>query len=65
MNTIQLISTTAVIADLYRDARLQLNEMYEYLPSEGKGKYYGYFMKVTKYEKKIADGVCNPVLDGV
>ncbi len=78
MNTIQSISTTAAkiqrpfedeellaVADLYRDARLQLNEMYEYLPPEGKDKYYGYFMKVTEYEKKIADGVYNPELDGV
>jgi hypothetical protein len=78
MNTIQSISTTSakiqrpftdeemvLVADLYRDARLQLNAMYEYLPQDGKDKYYGYFMKVTEYEKKIAEGVYNPELDGI
>ena len=77
MNTLQSILTTAAkiqrpftdeemleIADLYRDARLQLNALYEYLSEEGKEKYYGYFMQVTEYEKKIADGVYNPELDG-
>uniref|UniRef100_A0A7S2EFN9 Uncharacterized protein n=1 Tax=Ditylum brightwellii TaxID=49249 RepID=A0A7S2EFN9_9STRA len=61
MNTIQSISTTAgkiqrpfekeemiQIADLYRDVRLQLNQMYEYLPPAEKSKYYGYFMAVTE-----------------
>ena len=78
MNTLQTISTKAAkiqrpftdeemleIADLYRDARLQLNAMYEFLTPDGKEKYYGYFMKVTEYEKKIAEGVYNPELDGV
>ncbi len=78
MNTLQDISTTAAkvlrpfkneemleIADMYRDARLRLNNMYEYLPQNEKDKYYGYFMKVTEYEKKIAEGVYNPELDGV
>lgn len=78
MNTLQSISTTAAkilrpfttdemvqIADLYRDVRLRLNNMYEYLPQNEKDKYYGYFMKVTEYEKKIAEGVYNPELDGV
>lgn len=79
MNTLQAISTTAgrvdgrpftqmellEIADLYRDVRLQLNALYEYLPDEGKDKYYGYFMAVTEYEKKQAEGTYNPELDGV
>lgn len=78
MNTIQSISTTSAkiqrpftndemleVADLYRVARVQLNNIYEYLPQNGKDKYYGYFMKVTEYEKKIAEGTYNPELDGV
>lgn len=78
MNTLQSISTTAAkilrpftkeemlqIADLYRDVRIRLNNMYEYLPQKEKEKYYGYFMAVTEYEKKIAEGVYNPELDGV
>ena len=78
MNTLQSISTTAAkvlrpftkeemieLADLYRDVRLRLNNMYEYLPKNEKDKYYGYFMAVTEYEKKIAEGVYNPELDGV
>lgn len=78
MNTIQSISTTAAniqrpfadsemleIADLYRDVRLQLDSMYQYLPQKEKNKYYGYFMAVTEYEKKIAEGVYNPDIDGV
>lgn len=78
MNTIQEIYTVAdsikrpfevaemyQIADLYLQVRLLLNSMYEYLPAIEKDKYYGYFMKVTEYEKKVAEGVYNPDLDGV
>lgn len=78
MNTLQSISVTAAkvlrpftneemleIADMYRDVRLRLNNIYEYLPQREKDKYYGYFMAVTDYEKKIAEGVYNPELDGV
>ena len=78
MNTLQSISSTAAkvlrpftkkemieLADLYRDVRLRLNNMYEYLPKNEKEKYYGYFMAVTEYEKKIAEGVYNPEMDGV
>jgi len=78
MNTIQLISSTAAkierpfteeemveMADLYRILRVQLNDMYEFLPKAEKDKYYGYFVAVTEYEKKIAEGVYNPELDGV
>jgi hypothetical protein len=78
MNTLQSISVTAAkvlrpftkdemiqIANLYRDVRLRLNNMYEYLPQYEKDKYYGYFMAVTEYEKKIAEGIYNPELDGV
>lgn len=78
MNTIQSISVAAgkierpftdeemiLVANLYLDARLQLNSMYEYLPQAGKDKYNGYFMQVTEYEKKIAEGIYNPELDGV
>ena len=77
MNTIQSISVYAAkilrpftddemieVADLYLEARLQLNSMYEFLTPAGKDKYYGYFMKVTEYEKKIAEGVYNPEIDG-
>ena len=38
--------------------------MYEFLTPEGKDKYNGYFMKVTEYEKKIAEGIYNPEIDG-
>lgn len=78
MNTIQAISLTAAkvqrpfedmelltIADLYRDLRLQLNQLYEYLPTKGKDKYDGYFVAVTEYEKKIAEGTYNPDTDGI
>ena len=78
MNTLQEIYTTADniqrpfnskemirIADLYRDVRIQLNSLYEYLPQKEKDKYYGYFVAVTEYEKKIAEGVYNPDVDGV
>jgi hypothetical protein len=78
MNTIQSISVTAAkvtrpftneemleIADLYLLVRVQLNSIYEFLPQKEKDKYYGYFMAVTDYEKKIADGVYNPEIDGV
>ena len=34
------------IADMYRDVRVNLNLLYEYLPKAGKDKYYGYFVKV-------------------
>lgn len=53
------------LADMYRNVRVDLNELYEYLEPDEKAKYYGYFMKVTEYEKKIADGVYNPDIDGV
>ena len=78
MNTLQAISSYAArilrpfkdeemlqIADLYRDVKLSLNNLYEYLPPKEKEKYYGYFMAVTEYEKKIAEGVYNPETDGV
>ena len=78
MNTLQTIYSTAdniqrpfsslellLIADLYRDVRFQLNDMYEYLPQKEKDKYYGYFMAVTEYEKKVAGGTYNPEIDGV
>ena len=78
MNTLQKISTTASkiqrpftneemleIADLYLAVRVQLNSIYEFLPKGEKDKYYGYFMAVTDYEKKIAEGVYNPEIDGV
>jgi len=78
MNTLQEVYSTAdkiqrpfntkemlQIADLYRDVRIQLNEMYNYLPQFEKDKYYGYFVAVTEYEKKIAEGVYNPDIDGV
>jgi hypothetical protein len=78
MNTIQLISSTAAkverpfttgelleIADLYRLVRVELNDMYEFMEPKEKEKYYAYFVAVTEYEKKIAEGTYNPDLDGV
>lgn len=78
MNTLQDISKYAasierdfepvemiVLADMYRDVRINLNQLYEYLPDKEKEKYYGYFVAVTEYEKKIAEGTYNPDIDGV
>jgi len=53
------------LADMYRDLRVNLNQLYEYLPDKEKDKYYGYFVAVTEYEKKIAEGTYNPDLDGI
>jgi hypothetical protein len=52
------------LADMYLQVRVNLNELYEYLPQKEKDKYYGYFAAVTEYEKKIADGTYNPDIDG-
>ena len=78
MNTLQKISSRAAsieremspadydeIANLYRLLRVELNSLYELLSPKEKDKYYGYFVQVTAYEKKIAEGVYNPDLDGV
>lgn len=78
MNTLQKISSTAAkvegglgpadydeIANLYRLLRVELNALYELLAATERDKYYGYFVAVTEYEKKIAQGVYNPDLDGV
>ena len=78
MNTLQRLSATAAkvenefspadydeIANLYRLVRVELNSLYELLAKEERSKYYGYFVAVTEYEKKIAEGVYNPDLDGV
>jgi len=78
MNTLQDISKYAAsiqrdfenqemieLADMYRTVRINLNQLYEYLPEKEKEKYYGYFVAVTEYEKKIAEGTYNPELDGV
>jgi hypothetical protein len=53
------------LADMYKQVRVNLNELYEYLPPKEKEKYYGYFASVTEYEKKIANGTYNPEIDGV
>jgi hypothetical protein len=53
------------VADMYRDVKVQLNNLYEYLPDKEQDKYYGYFVAVTEYEKKIANGTYNPDIDGV
>ena len=53
------------LADLYLKVRVNLNELYEYLPQKEKDKYDGYFAAVTEYEKKIANGTYNPDIDGV
>mmetsp|Transcript_34712 Transcript_34712/g.63841 ORF Transcript_34712/g.63841 Transcript_34712/m.63841 type:complete len:108 (-) Transcript_34712:405-728(-) len=78
LNSIQKISSTAAkverelmpadyeeLANLYRLVRVELNSLYELLGQKEKEKYYGYFVAVTAYEKKIAEGVYNPDLDGV
>jgi len=52
------------MADMYRNVRVNLNQLYEYLPEREKDKYYGYFVAVTEYEKKIAGGTYNPDIDG-
>lgn len=59
--TIEMIE----LADMYRNVRVNLNQLYEYLPPKEKDKYYGYFVAVTEYEKKIAEGTYNPDLDGI
>ena len=78
MNALQKISSNAAkieremspaeyeeFANLYRLVRVELNGLYELLPAKEKDKYYGYFVAVTEYEKKIAEGIYNPDLDGV
>ncbi|CAJ1968866.1 unnamed protein product [Cylindrotheca closterium] len=54
-----------LLADMYKALRINLNQLYEYLPQNEKDKYYGYFVAVTEYEKKIAEGVYNPDIDGI
>lgn len=53
------------LADMYKVVRTNLNQLYEYLPDKEREKYYGYFVAVTEYEKKIANGTYNPDIDGV
>ena len=78
MNTIQKISSTAAkiekelspadydeLANLYRLVRVELNSLYGLLPTREKQKYEGFFLQVTEYEKKIAEGVYNPDIDGI
>eukprot|EP00584_Thalassiosira_punctigera_P004379 CAMPEP_0172535576 /NCGR_PEP_ID=MMETSP1067-20121228/7520_1 /TAXON_ID=265564 ORGANISM="Thalassiosira punctigera, Strain Tpunct2005C2" /NCGR_SAMPLE_ID=MMETSP1067 /ASSEMBLY_ACC=CAM_ASM_000444 /LENGTH=170 /DNA_ID=CAMNT_0013320513 /DNA_START=377 /DNA_END=889 /DNA_ORIENTATION=+ len=78
MNALQRVSSTAAkvegelkptdyeeLANLYRLVRVELNSLYDLLAPKEKEKYYGYFVAVTEYEKKIAEGVYNPDLDGV
>ena len=78
MNTIQKISSTAAkiekelspadydeLANLYRLVRVELNSLYGLLPTREKHKYDEYFLQVTEYEKKIAEGVYNPDIDGI
>ena len=78
MNAIQKVSSTAAaierelspadyeeLANLYRLVRVELNSLYNLLGPKEKEKYDGYFLEVTEYEKKIAEGVYNPDLDGV
>ena len=52
------------MADMYLSVRVNLNQMYEYLPPKEQDKYEGYFVAVTEYEKKIAEGTYNPDIDG-
>ena len=78
MNTLQAIQQYAAsiqrdfepiemveLADMYVVVRANLNQLYEYLPEKEREKYYGYFVAVTEYEKKIANGTYNPDIDGV
>jgi uncharacterized membrane protein len=78
MNAIQKVSSTAAkierslspadyeeLANLYRLVRVELKSLYDLLPAKEKEKYYGYMVAVTEYEKKIAEGVYNPDIDGV
>ncbi len=53
------------LANMYVVVRANLNQLYEYLPDKEREKYYGYFVAVTEYEKKIANGTYNPDIDGV
>ena len=53
------------LADMYKVVRTNLNQLYEYLPDKERDKYYGYFVAVTEYEKKVANGTYNPDIDGV
>jgi len=53
------------LADMYKVVRIDLNQLYEYLPEKERRKYYGYFVAVTEYEKKVASGTYNPDIDGV
>jgi hypothetical protein len=50
------------LADMYLQVRVNLNELYDYLPPKEKDKYY---VSVTEYEKKIANGTYNPEIDGI
>ncbi|KAL3915659.1 MAG: hypothetical protein SGILL_005544 [Bacillariaceae sp.] len=52
------------LADMYLQVRVDLNQLYEYLPQNERDKYYGYFAAVTAYEKKVANGTYNPDIDG-
>ena len=67
MNALQKISSNAAkieremspaeyeeFANLYRLVRVELNGLYELLAEKERDKYYGYFVAVTEYEKKIA-----------
>ena len=78
MNALQRVSSTAAkierslspadyeeLANLYRLVRVELKSLYDLLPAKEKEKYYGYMVAVTEYEKKIAEGVYNPDIDGV
>ena len=53
------------VADMYQDVKIRLNQLYDYLPQKEKEKYYGYFVAVTEYEKKVANGTYNPDIDGI
>ena len=53
------------IADMYKDVRLQLAELFDMMPLASQSRYFGYMVEVTQYEKKIADGSYNPDFDKV
>jgi hypothetical protein len=78
MNTLQQILITASklerelgpadyeeLANLYGTVRKELKTLFDLLPLKEQDKYYGYFLAVTEYEKKIAEGVYNPEIDGI
>ena len=47
------------IADIYRDAKIQLARFFDYLSQEDRDRFYGYAKIVREYEEKVSkeDGI--------